>query len=348
MGFGIIFEFVFKFVGGIEDGFEFEFIDCIEPRFAVEGAGMDIDGFGFEVLGAPALVVIGGNPDIASDAFLCEPPPCAPGTGVVVPDRAGVGEIGGASGVAMSASRSLGFSSVDAAGPGPGPGIAGSVLVVVLGCVKVVVFTVELLLDDIPSPLARDMVPGVGVIGDIIDSASSGCCWVLPLRPGPAPSGDLVLGLVVVGLRGLLAAAVGFGFGFEFGLVEVVVAEELEAEVEVDANGPAVALAPVQTTGLSPPPLPPPVMGLPAAPAPAPMGLAAALELPPPPSTGTTLLFLPLPTGGGFTANSCAPGSGGGKNVDEGDGNGDEVCNDSTARERGVLPFAAQAERNGR
>lgn len=33
---------------------------------------------------------------------------------------------------------------------------------------------------------------------------------------------------------------------------------------------------------------------------------------------------LPFPGGGGFTANSCAPGIGGGRNDDEGEGKGDE------------------------
>ena len=43
---------------------------------------------------------------------------------------------------------------------------------------------------------------------------------------------------------------------------------------------------------------------------------------------------LPFPGGGGFTANSCAPGIGGGRNEDEGEGKGDEEGGVSTWRDK--------------
>jgi hypothetical protein len=44
------------------------------------------------------------------------------------------------------------------------------------------------------------------------------------------------------------------------------------------------------------------------------------------PSAKSALLpLLVLLCGGGFTANSCAPGIGGGRNEEDGDGNGDEL-----------------------
>lgn len=51
--------------------------------------------------------------------------------------------------------------------------------------------------------------------------------------------------------------------------------------------------------------------------------------------TGSALpTFFPLPRGGGRTANSCAPGMGGGRNEEEGDGKGDELGGWSTWRAR--------------
>jgi hypothetical protein len=53
------------------------------------------------------------------------------------------------------------------------------------------------------------------------------------------------------------------------------------------------------------------------------------------PSAKSALLpLLVLPCGGGFTANSCAPGIGGGRNEEDGDGNGDELGGVSIWRER--------------
>lgn len=46
--------------------------------------------------------------------------------------------------------------------------------------------------------------------------------------------------------------------------------------------------------------------------------------------------LLPLrPGGAGLTANSCAPGIGGGRNEEDGDGNGDDDGRVSSERDRG-------------
>jgi hypothetical protein len=51
---------------------------------------------------------------------------------------------------------------------------------------------------------------------------------------------------------------------------------------------------------------------------------------------GTTLLFLlARPVGGGFMANSCASGVGGGRKEEEGDGKGEEDGGTSTERDTG-------------
>lgn len=59
--------------------------------------------------------------------------------------------------------------------------------------------------------------------------------------------------------------------------------------------------------------------------------LDSSLAVPSPVEFSATLLpLLPLPAGGGFTANSCAPGMGGGKKDEEGEGNGEELGGAST------------------
>jgi hypothetical protein len=63
--------------------------------------------------------------------------------------------------------------------------------------------------------------------------------------------------------------------------------------------------------------------------------VAVATTVLAPPATETSALLPLFPfCGGGFTANSCAPGIGGGMNDEDGDGKGEELGGVSISRER--------------
>jgi hypothetical protein len=65
------------------------------------------------------------------------------------------------------------------------------------------------------------------------------------------------------------------------------------------------------------------------------VAVAVAATVLAPPATETSALLPLFPfCGGGFTANSCAPGMGGGMNDEDGDGKGEELGGVSISRER--------------
>lgn len=106
-------------------------------------------------------------------------------------------------------------------------------------------------------------------------------------------------------------------------LVEVVVFAPRKADLLVGVgvagdealnSSRSVLLSPFSLCFSSPPPL--------TAPPPAPRAKSALLPV------------RPLPCGGSFTANSCAPGIGGGRNDDDGEGKGEELGGVSIWRER--------------
>jgi hypothetical protein len=69
-------------------------------------------------------------------------------------------------------------------------------------------------------------------------------------------------------------------------------------------------------------------------PLPDPLPLPTFVVVPGARAISALLALFPFPGGGAFTANSCAPGMGGGKKEEDGDGKGDEPIGVSTRRER--------------